>query len=149
MLVYTSELLLKSHLILHIYVSYGLIQLIFGCIVSYLVSQFKSIISPAKTMTLPQLYRSAFSETHHRCDGVCVRFDWVSWYFLFVWDALQVFIKFVIETGHGTSCLATDIYWKLWNLNLMASLSDCSNFSRFILFYLGDTAQVTLPFLCV
>jgi len=24
----------------------------------------------------------------------------------------QVFIKFVLETGHGAPCLATDIYWK-------------------------------------
>ncbi|KAK2152117.1 hypothetical protein LSH36_339g02004 [Paralvinella palmiformis] len=30
----------------------------------------------------------------------------------FVWDALQIFIKFVLEAGHRASCLATDIYWK-------------------------------------
>jgi len=63
-------------------------------------------------VTPPQLYCSAFPGTPHRCDGVCVHFGCVAWYFWFVLDVLHVFIKFVLETGHGASCLATDIYWK-------------------------------------
>jgi hypothetical protein len=40
------------------------------------------------------LYRSAFPVTPDKCDGVCV-----AWYLWFVWDALQVFTKFVLETS--------------------------------------------------
>ena len=40
------------------------------------------------------LYRSAFPGTPDKCDGVCV-----AWYLWFVWDALQVFTKFVLETS--------------------------------------------------
>jgi len=94
-------------------------------------------------VTPPQLYCSAFPGIPHRCDGVCVRFNSVAWYFWVVWDALQVFIKFVLETGHGASCLATDIYWKavekLWMFNLKAQFSDCPNFTSWTLFYLGDS----------
>jgi len=61
---------------------------------------------------------------------------------------LQVFIKFVLETGHGSSSMATDIYWKavekLRTHNLKAPFSDCPNFTRCALFYLGDLAQTTL-----
>ena len=82
------------------------------------------------------LYRSAFPVTPDKCDGVCV-----AWYLWFVWDALQVFIKFVLETGHRASCLATDIYWKavekLWTPNLKAPFSDCPNFTRCTLILLG------------
>jgi len=64
----------------------------------------------------------------------CVHFDCVSWYFWFVWDVLQVFIKFVLETGQGASCLAMDIYWKavekLWTPNVKAPFSDCPNFTN-------------------
>ena len=81
---------------------------------------------------MPQLYCSGFPGTH-RCDGVCVHFNCVAWYFWFVWDVLQVFVKFVLKTGHGASRLATDIYWKavekLWAPNLKALLSDCPNFT--------------------
>ena len=89
-------------------------------------------------MTPPQLYCSAFSGTPHRCYRVCVCFDCVSWYFVSVWDVLQVFIKFLLKTGHGASRLATDIYWKtvekLWTSNLRAPFSDCPNIPCTVLF---------------
>ena len=48
----------------------------------------------------------------------------------------------MLETGHGASCLAMDNYWKavekLWTPNLKAPFSDCPNFTRCTLFYLGD-----------
>jgi len=83
----------------------------------------------------PKLYCSAFPGTPHRCDGVCVRFDCVAWYFWFVWDALQIFIKFLLGTGYGSSHLATDIYWKavekLWPPSLKAPFSESPNFTLF------------------
>ena len=48
---------------------YSIVQLLYN------VSLFKGIISPAKSVTPPQLYCSAFSSTPHKCDGVCVRFQ--------------------------------------------------------------------------
>ena len=75
-------------------------------------------------------------------------FQLCSLVFLFCRDALQVFIKFVLEAGHGASCQTTNVCWEaveeLWAPNLKAPFSDCPNFTSCILFYFGDSAQATL-----
>ena len=82
-------------------------------------------------MTPPELYCSAFSGTLNRYEGPCVRFDYVSRYFWFVAVVLRAFMKFVLETGRGASCLLTDICGnaveKLRNPNLKAPFSDLAN----------------------
>jgi len=70
-------------------------------------------------------------------------FQLCSLVFLVCLESLQVFIKFVLETGHR-SCLAMDIYWKdvetghrscLATENLKALFSDCPNFTSCTLLF--------------